>query len=327
MMQRVADLEQFRALREQLAKAQDPSRPVVRVCLGPGCLAQGADKVALAFRKAIKDKGLEAEVRPLVKETGCHGFCRQGPLVNLDPSGLYYVQVKPEDVEDIVEVSLVQGGIVERLLYSENGAQYKTSAEVPYYRMQMKIATRNLGLIDPLSLGDALCAGAYEAAAKVLTEMTPEQVIKEVETSGLRGRGGAGFPTGRKWRSAAQALARRPGPAYFVCNGDEGDPGAFMDRAIMEGDPHSVLEGMIIGAYAIGAHQAFLYVRTEYPIAIKNLQAAIAQARKLGFIGENILGTGFDLEFQINRGAGAFVCGESTALFTSIEGRAGEPRA
>lgn len=326
-MDRLNNMEELKALREKLIAERDDSRLVVRVCVGPGCLAQGADKVAQAFKTVIKEKGLDAEVQPLVKETGCHGFCKQGPLVNLDPSGLFYAAVKPGDVEEIVETTLVKGEAVERLLYSENGTQYKTASEIPFYKLQTKLAMRNLGEIDPLNLEDALAAGAYEAAAKALTSMSADEVVKEVETSGLRGRGGAGFPTGRKWRSAVQAISRRPGPSYIVCNGDEGDPGAYMDRAIMEGDPHAVLEGMLIGAYAIGSHQGFIYVRAEYPIAIKNLELAIKQARELGLLGENILGTGFDFEIQINRGAGAFVCGESTALFTSIEGRAGEPRA
>jgi len=326
MMPRVENAEELRVWREELVKARDPNQPIVRVCLGPGCLAQGADKVAQAFKQTIKEKKLAVEVRPLVKETGCHGFCKIGPLVNLAPSGLFYARVKPEDVESILDLSVVKGEVIERLLYSENGTQYKTAAEIPFYKMQQKIAMRNLGIIDPLDFEDVVAAGAYQAAAKALTEMTPEEVIAEVERSGLRGRGGAGFPTGRKWRTAANALARRPGPAYIVCNGDEGDPGAFMDRAIMEGDPHSVLEGLIIGAYAIGAHEGFIYVRTEYPIAVKNLRTAIKQARELGLLGKNILGTGFDFDLQINRGAGAFVCGESTALFTSIEGKPGEPR-
>jgi len=326
MMPRVENAEELRVWREELVKARDPNQPIVRVCLGPGCLAQGADKVAQAFKQTIKEKKLAVEVRPLVKETGCHGFCKIGPLVNLAPSGLFYARVKPEDVESILDLSVVKGEVIERLLYSENGTQYKTAAEIPFYKMQQKIAMRNLGIIDPLDFEDVVAAGAYQAAAKALTEMTPEEVIAEVERSGLRGRGGAGFPTGRKWRTAANALARRPGPAYIVCNGDEGDPGAFMDRAIMEGDPHSVLEGLIIGAYAIGAHEGFIYVRTEYPIAVKNLRTAISQARELGLLGKNILGTGFDFDLQINRGAGAFVCGESTALFTSIEGKPGEPR-
>ncbi|MBU2551458.1 MAG: 4Fe-4S binding protein [Proteobacteria bacterium] len=326
-MQRINSANELKALRDSLAKALDPEQPVVRVCLGPGCLAQGSDKIAAAFRRVIGEKGLDAEVKPLIKETGCHGFCKQGPLVNLDPSGLFYAQVKPEDVEEIVDRTLVKGEVVDRLLYSQNGTQYRTAGDIPFYKMQTKIAMRNLGLIDPLNIEDALRAGAYQAAAKALTEMTPAEVIEQVELSSIRGRGGAGFPTGRKWRSAAQALARRPGPAYIVCNGDEGDPGAFMDRAIMEGDPHSVLEGLLLGAYAIGAQQGFIYVRAEYPIAIKNLELAIAQIRELGLFGENILGSGFNFDIQINRGAGAFVCGESTALFTSIEGRSGEPRA
>ena len=326
-MERLNSVEELKTLRESLIGARDDKKSVVRVCMGPGCLAQGADRVADAFRESIKAKGLEAEVEPLIKETGCHGFCKQGPLVNLDPSGLFYASVKPADVEEIVESTLIKGEVVERLLYSENGTQYKTADEIPFYKMQTKIAMRNLGVIDPLSIEDALVNGAYEALAKALSSMTPDEVAREVETSKLRGRGGAGFPTGRKWRSAIQALAKRPGPSYFVCNGDEGDPGAFMDRAIMEGDPHAVLEGMMLGAYAIGSNQGFIYVRAEYPIAIKNLQLAIAQAREFGLLGENILGSGFNFEIQINRGAGAFVCGESTALFTSIEGRAGEPRA
>jgi NADP-reducing hydrogenase subunit HndC len=326
-MGKIANIEELQSLRDQLVKSADPDRPVVRVCLGPGCLAQGADKVVAAFKKVCKAKGQSIQVEPLMKETGCHGFCKEGPLVSISPQDLFYVKVKPGDVEEIVEKTLIQGEVIDRLLYSDNGEKYQSSASIPFYKMQQKIATRNLGIIDPLFLEDALARGAYQAAAKALTQMTPDQVIKEIELSGLRGRGGAGFPTGRKWRSAVAALKKDPGPAYVVCNGDEGDPGAFMDRAIMEGDPHAVLEGMIIGAYAIGANQGFLYVRAEYPIAIKNLIRAIDQARDLGLLGQNILGTGFSFDLQINRGAGAFVCGESTALFTSIEGRAGEPRA
>jgi NADH:ubiquinone oxidoreductase subunit F (NADH-binding)/(2Fe-2S) ferredoxin/NAD-dependent dihydropyrimidine dehydrogenase PreA subunit len=326
-MGKIANIEELQVLKNQAIQAQDPSQPVIRVCLGPGCLAQGADRVVAAFKKACKAKRQDIQIEPLMKETGCHGFCKEGPLVSINPGDLFYTKVKPADAEEIIEKTIIQGEIIERLLYSENGTSYKDSSSIPFYKMQQKIATRNLGIIDPLFLGDALAQGAYQAAAKALTSMSPDEVIKEIEISGLRGRGGAGFPTGRKWRSAISALKKDPGPAYVVCNGDEGDPGAFMDRAIMEGDPHAVLEGMLIGAYAIGANQGFLYVRAEYPIAIKNLVRAIDQARDLGMLGKNILGTGFDFDLQINRGAGAFVCGESTALFTSIEGRAGEPRA
>ncbi len=326
-MGKITNIGELQELKNQALQAHDPDQPVIRVCLGPGCLAQGADKIVAAFKKTCKAKGQTIQIEPLMKETGCHGFCKEGPLVTISPKDLFYTRVKPSDVEEIVEKTLIQGEVVERLLYSDNGTQYQDSSSIPFYKMQQKIATRNLGIIDPLFLEDALAQGAYQAAAKALTSMTPDEVIKEMEISGLRGRGGAGFPTGRKWRSAIAALKKDPGPAYVVCNGDEGDPGAFMDRAIMEGDPHAVLEGMLIGAYAIGANQGFLYVRAEYPIAIKNLIRAIDQARDLGLLGKNILGTGFNFDLQINRGAGAFVCGESTALFTSIEGRAGEPRA
>jgi NADP-reducing hydrogenase subunit HndC len=326
-MGKITNIGELQALKNQALQAHDPDQPVIRVCLGPGCLAQGADKIVAAFKKTCKAKGQAIQIEPLMKETGCHGFCKEGPLVTISPKDLFYTRVKLSDVEEIVEKTLIQGEVVERLLYSDNGTQYQDSSSIPFYKMQQKIATRNLGIIDPLFLEDALAHGAYQAAAKALTSMTPNEVVKEIEISGLRGRGGAGFPTGRKWRSAITALKKDPGPAYVVCNGDEGDPGAFMDRAIMEGDPHAVLEGMLIGAYAIGANQGFLYVRAEYPIAIKNLIRAIDQGRDLGMLGKNILGTGFNFDLQINRGAGAFVCGESTALFTSIEGRAGEPRA
>ncbi|MFH1488359.1 MAG: NADH-ubiquinone oxidoreductase-F iron-sulfur binding region domain-containing protein, partial [Pseudomonadota bacterium] len=326
-MDRVNNARQFEKLREGLIRARDADPSTIRVCLGPGCLAQGADKVLEAFQRVIQKKDIPVGIEPLVKETGCDGFCKAGPLVKLSPSNLFYTGVHPDDVEEIVERTLIRGEVLERLLYSENGRTYPSASEIPFYKNQHKIATRNLGKISPRQIEDALTEGAYMAAVRALTSMGPEDVVREMEISGLRGRGGAGFPTGRKWRSAIVALKRRPGAAYVVCNGDEGDPGAFMDRAIMEGDPHAVIEGMIIGAYAIGAKEGFIYVRAEYPIAIRNLQTGITQAREAGLLGENILGTGFSFDIQINRGAGAFVCGESTALFTSIEGRTGEPRA
>jgi NADP-reducing hydrogenase subunit HndC len=326
-MERIMSIEQLDLFKNSLQKGRESGRQVVRVCLGPGCLAQGADNVAAAFRKTVRQQGLSVEIEPLIKETGCHGFCKAGPLVTIEPSGLFYSNVKPDDVEEIVEKTIKNNEVISRLLYSENGTAYKSAQEIPFYRMQKKIATRNLGDIDPLSIEDAIVNGAYQAAAKAFASMTPDQVIKEIEVSGLRGRGGAGFPTGRKWRSAADAVKKRPGPVYVVCNGDEGDPGAFMDRAIMEGDPHTVIEGMVIAAYALGARQGFIYVRAEYPIAIKNLTIAMEQAKAAGLLGKNIMGSGLDFDIRINRGAGAFVCGESTALFLSIEGRQGEPRA
>jgi NADH:ubiquinone oxidoreductase subunit F (NADH-binding)/(2Fe-2S) ferredoxin/Pyruvate/2-oxoacid:ferredoxin oxidoreductase delta subunit len=324
-MEKTSNIVELEALRENLRKAHDPERPVVRICLGPGCLALGANKVSRAFQAAIKAKRIKASVQPLIKETGCHGFCSQGPLVNLDPSDLFYVKVKPGDVEEIAETTLAKGQAVERLLYSDNGNIYRSASEVPFYQMQQKVVLKNVGVTDPLKIEDALIAGAYRSLVKVLTSMTPEDVIATVEGAGLRGRGGAGFPAGRKWRLAVENARKNPGPVYVVGNGDEGDPGAFMDRTLMEGDPHAVLEGMAIGAYALGANQGYIYVRMEYPLAVRHLSIAIEQARALGLLGQNILGTGFNFDIQINRGAGAFVCGEETALIASLEGYIGEP--
>ena len=308
-MKRIKNASQLEALRQRLLSAQDPNRPVVRVCMGPGCLALGADRVSRAFRSALKGKKLTAKVQPLVKETGCHGFCSQGTLVSLAPADLFYVRVKPEDVAEIVETSLAKGKEVKRLLYRDNGTSYRAAAEIPFYKAQQKIILKNVGVIDPLRIEDALMAGAYRALAKALTAMSPEDVINTVSLSGLRGRGGGGFPTGRKWRRARDNALENPGPVYVIANGEEGDPGAFMDRAIMEGDPHAVIEGICIGAYAMGANQGYLYVRHEYPIAIRHLAIALEQARALGLLGKNILGQGFDFDLQINQGAGAYVCG------------------
>ncbi len=325
-MKTIKNAAELRAWRQGLLEAQDPQRPVVRVCLGPGCLALGAEKVAHAFKSATQNKKIKAKVQPLIKETGCHGFCSQGTLVSLSPANLFYVRVKPDDVPEIVESSLVKGKAVERLLYSDNGTRYRSAAEIPFYRVQQKIILKNVGVIDPLDVNDALMAGAYQSLAKTLAEMSPDEVLKTVEVSGLRGRGGGGFPTAFKWRRAVENARENPGPVYVIANGEEGDPGAFMDRAIMEGDPHAVIEGMIIGAYALGANHGFLYVRHEYPIALHHLAIALQQARALGLLGKNILGSGFDFDLQINRGAGAYVCGEETAIIASLEGRVGEPR-
>jgi NADP-reducing hydrogenase subunit HndC len=324
-MKRLKNAAELQAMGQRLLEAQDPTRSIVRVCLGPGCLALGADKVSRTFKTAIKSKKLAAKVQPLIKETGCHGFCSQGTLVNLAPAGLLYTRVKPGDVEEIIEESLIKGNVVERLLYGDNGTRYRSAAEIPFYRVQEKIILKNVGVIDPLDINDALMTGAYRSLAKALTQMAPSDVIRTVEISGLRGRGGGGFPTGFKWRKALDNALENPGPVYIIANGEEGDPGAFMDRAIMEGNPHAVIEGMAIGAYAMGANRGFLYVRHEYPIAIRHLAIAIKQARTLGLLGKNILGTGFDFDLQINRGAGAYVCGEETAIIASLEGRVGEP--
>ena len=275
-MERLTSTAELKVLRERLLQALDPNRPIVRVCRGPGCLAVGADKVSQAFQAAVRSKNLGVKVQPLIKETGCHGFCSQGTMVNLTPANLCYVRVKPEDVEEILQTSLVKGGVVERLLYRDNGTPYKSEADIPFFRRQQKIILKNVGVIDPLDVNDAIMAGAYRSLAKALTDMSPDEVIRTMEISGLRGRGGGGFPTGYKWKKAVENALENPGPVYIIANGEEGDPGAFMDRAIMEGDPHAVIEGMAIGAYAMGVNQGFLYVRHEYPIAIRHLAAALA---------------------------------------------------
>ncbi len=325
---KIRSIEALNALRQDILSHRDPKRPILIVCHGTGCLANGSPKVSDSLSKAIAKAGFQAKVMPGIKTTGCHGFCSRGPLVIIKPAGLFYQQVKAGDAEEIVNSTLLKGDPVERLLYRDPNTKepIPLEKEIPFYKFQQRVVLRNIGKVDPTDIHDTIAAGGYQALAKALTSLPPDEIISVVEKSGLRGRGGAGFPTGRKWRSAVSAKQKRGGPVYLVCNGDEGDPGAFMDRTILEGDPHAVLEGMIIGAYALGCNQGFIYVRAEYPVAIKHLIVAMDQARALGLLGRNILGSGFDFDIQINRGAGAFVCGESTALFTSIEGRAGEPR-
>jgi NADP-reducing hydrogenase subunit HndC len=325
---RLRSAEDLNALRDRIIAGRDPQMPEVVVCHGTGCLASGSGKVSKAFRAALEEADVQAKVIPGIKTTGCHGMCSRGPLVVIKPQGLFYQHVQPKDVAEIIQRTLIEGKAVERLLYKnpETDDLVFTQDEIPFYKLQKKLVLRNVGKIDPTDINDAIAAGSYQALAKALSTMTPEQVVAEVEKSGLRGRGGAGFPTGRKWRSALSAIKKKGRPVYVVVNGDEGDPGAFMDCAVMEGDPHAVLEGLILGAYALGAENGYLYVRAEYPLAIRHLKTAMAQARALGLLGDNILNSGFSFDARINRGAGAFVCGESTALFTSIEGKAGNPR-
>jgi NADP-reducing hydrogenase subunit HndC len=318
-------LETFRA---QLIAERDPARPRIIVCHGTGCQANGSPKVARALKAAIAEAQLDAVVIPQIKATGCHGFCSRGPLVIMEPAGIFYQQVKPEDARRIIQSTLIEGKPVQELLYKDpkTGEAIVHHREIPFYKYQERIVMRHIGHIDPRDILDSIAAGAYKGLARALTHMTAPQVVGEVVASGLRGRGGAGFPTGRKWQTAIGAAQRKNEPLYVVVNGDEGDPGAFMDRTLMEGDPHGLLEGFIIGAYAMGARQGYLYVRAEYPLAIEHLEIAMAQAREMGLLGDNILGTDFSFDAQIIRGAGAFVCGESTALFKSIEGRVGEPK-
>jgi NADH-quinone oxidoreductase subunit F len=323
---RIESKTQFEALRNQARDRNASRKQQVLVCCGTGCLASGSKGVAEAFAEEVAKRGLDVEIGMFVKSTGCHGFCERGPLVALQPSGVLYTKVKPNQVERIVQNTIIDGEIIKSLLYKNplNGERIQAYDEIPFYKNQVRVAMRNIGRIDPLDILDAFAEGAYSGLAKALFEMGPDDVIDEVATSGQRGRGGAGFNTARKWRSCKRA----PGDRRFVlCNGDEGDPGAFKDRSIMEGDPHSVLEGMIIGAYAVGAHEGYIYVRDEYPLAVVNLQVAIEEARKYGLLGDNIMGSGFDFVVKISRGGGAFVCGESSALMRSLEGRTGEPRA
>lgn len=298
-------------------------RANVLVCTGTGCTASGSRPVIEALKAEIARRGLDQEVR--VVETGCRGFCAMGPVIIIYPEGVFYCQVQASDVEEIVEETLVKGRVVQRLTYEEPETHRAIPLyqDIPFYTKQVRITLRNCGLIDPENIEEYIARGGYQAVGKALTTMTPSQVIDEVKRSGLRGRGGAGFLTGVKW----EFTQRAPGDVkYVLCNADEGDPGAFMDRSILEGDPHAVLEGMAIAAYAIGAHEAFVYCRAEYPLAIRRLRIAIQQAQEYGLLGDDILGTGFDLAIQIREGAGAFVCGEETALIASVEGRRGEPR-
>jgi NADH-quinone oxidoreductase subunit F len=319
------DLEVFQ---KAILAGRDPQRPVIIVCHGTGCQANNSPAVAQAMRKAIKAAKLDAQVVPEIKATGCHGFCSRGPLVIFQPAGLFYQRVQPGDAEEIVQKTLLEGKEVERLLYSdpETGEHVSHDRDIPFYKYQQRLVLRNIGKIDPDDLRDTIAVGGYQSLAKVLTSMTPDEVIDVVDGSGLRGRGGGGYPAGRKWRQTAAHGRETPGPVYVIANGDEGDPGAFMDRTLMEGDPHAVLEGMLIGAYAIGSSEGYIYVRAEYPLAVKTLQRAILAARKAGLLGRNILGTDFSFDIKLNLGGGAFVCGESTALMASIEGKPGEPR-
>lgn len=298
-------------------------RAHVLICAGTGCVSSGSKKVEAALREQLLQKGLDKEVK--IVETGCHGFCEMGPLVIIYPEGVFYVRVKEEDVKDIVEDHLYKGRIVERLLYKEPVSLEKVPnySDIPFYKKQMRMVLANCGHIDPEVIEEYIAVNGYQALGKALVEMKPEEVVEEVKKSGLRGRGGGGFPTGQKWGFTRNAPGDKK---YVVCNADEGDPGAFMDRSVLEGDPHRIIEGMAICGYAIGADEGYIYVRAEYPLAIKRLEIAISQAEQLGLLGENIFGSGFNFKIKIKEGAGAFVCGEETALLASIEGRRGMPR-
>ena len=300
-------------------------RSQVLICGGTGCTSSGSAKLIERFEDQIAANGLDKEVK--VVRTGCFGLCEAGPVVIIYPEGTFYSRVKVEDVDEIVTEHLLKGRKVQRLVYVDHktheSSVQKSLNEIGFYKQQMRVALRNCGVIDPENIDEYIAFDGYQALGKALTEMTPDQVIDEILKSGLRGRGGAGFPTGKKWQFAKASQAEHK---YFVCNADEGDPGAFMDRSLLEGDPHAILEAMAIGGYAIGADEGWIYVRAEYPIAVKRLEKAIEQAREYGLLGKNIFGTDFSFDIHIRLGAGAFVCGEETALMASIEGRRGEPR-
>ena len=302
----------------------DLFRSTILVCGGTGCTSSGSPKLYERFAQLLAEKGLDKEVK-LVK-TGCFGLCAAGPVVIVYPEGAFYSGIKVEDVEEIVEEHLVKGRIVTKLLYKgsthEGTTEIKPLDEIGFYEKQKRVALRNCGVIDPENIDEYIAFDGYKALAKVLTEMTREEVVDCISKSGLRGRGGAGFPTGTKWKFAMGSTGKK----YVCCNADEGDPGAFMDRSVLEGDPHAVLEAMAIAGYAIGSDQGYIYVRAEYPIAVKRLEIAISQAREYGLLGKNIFGTDFSFDIDIRLGAGAFVCGEETALMHSIEGGRGEPR-
>ncbi len=322
-MPKLQSVEELNALRAACLQARDPARLCLTVCAGSGCSASGAHDLLLVLRRGLQQQGLQDAVD--VRSTGCHGFCEKGPVMIVWPEGVFYNRVAPRDAADIVASVSNGRRPVERLLYADpvSGQRVAREQDVPFYRRQQRILFGNNGRIDPKSINDYLRVGGYTALARALSEFTPDRVVEVVKRSGLRGRGGAGFPTGVKWELMRRQTAT---PKYIICNADEGDPGAFMDRSLLEGNPHSIIEGMVIGAFALGAEEGFIYVRAEYPLAVEHLRVALKQAEEYGLLGEDILGSGHSFRIRVVQGAGAFVCGEETALIASIEGRVGEPQ-
>ena len=323
MRERLRSPGELERLREALQGERDPNKRRITICAGTGCGAYGCGEIVAALKGELKKRKLQKDVE--MKVTGCHGFCERGPLLVINPQKLFYQKVQVEDVPEILSETIEKGNVIDRLLYVDptTGEKIVHEDEVPFYKLQKRIIFGSNGSIDPTSIGDYIAIGGYAALVKALVNMSPEEIIESVKRSGLRGRGGGGYPAGLKWETCRNA----PGdPKYVICNADEGDPGAYMDRSLLEGNPHSVLEGMLIGAYAIGSHQGYVFVRKEYPLAVQNLRIALQQAEEYGLLGEDVLGTGFDFSVRINRGGGAFVCGESSALMASLEGQPGEPR-
>ena len=327
--------EMFHAYQAGARESLERSREAVSVliCAGTGCIAGGAMKIYENLKAECESRGLpvyiglkhhtDEEKSLHVKMSGCHGFCEMGPLVHIEPMGIMYIHVKPEDCHEILERTVLGGEIIDRLVYTLDGVKYPRQEDIPFYKKQHRVVLANCGKSDAEDMEEYIAKGGYAAFEKALFEMTGEEICQEILTSGLRGRGGGGFPAGRKWESVRK---QNSDTKYVVCNGDEGDPGAFMDRSVMEGNPHSVLEGMMIAGVAAGAHEGYIYVRAEYPLAVSRLKTAIAKAEEFGLLGENILGSGFDFRLHVNQGAGAFVCGEGSALTASIEGKRGMPR-
>jgi NADH:ubiquinone oxidoreductase subunit F (NADH-binding)/(2Fe-2S) ferredoxin/Pyruvate/2-oxoacid:ferredoxin oxidoreductase delta subunit len=322
-MPKLNSISNLNELHKRLRSRRDSISTVITICGGTGCQASRCQEVIDAVKKELKKQKVGRKVT--VRVTGCHGFCEQGPIMVLEPGNIFYCHLQPEDASDIVTKTLLKGEVIERLLYTDpvTSEKIKTETEIPFYRAQDRQLMAQNRQLDPCSIEDYLAIGGYSALAKTLAELTPESIIEEIKASGLRGRGGGGFPTARKW---AECRSTPGDEKYVICNADEGDPGAYMDRSVLEGNPHLVLEGMMVGARAVGAQQGYVYVRNEYPLAVKHVRTAVQQAREFGLLGERILGSDFSFDVEIARGGGAFVCGESTALMVSLQGQVGEPR-
>ena len=332
MARKINTRKELEALRVEYANSLKSQKKQILICAGTGCVAGGSLKIYERIRTILEDKKIECslvlEKEPHdtigLKKSGCHGFCEMGPLLRIEPMGWLYIKVKVEDCEEIVNKSIIGNEIIQNLIYHDNeGKAYGRQEEIPFYSQQKRIALEHCGHINAESIKEYIAVGGYRATAKALFDMTPQDIVNEITESNLRGRGGGGFPTGKKW---SQVLRQEEEEKYVVCNGDEGDPGAFMDRSMMEGDPHRVIEGMIIAGIATKAHHGYIYVRAEYPLAVSRLEKAIKKATEKGLLGKNILNSGFDFDLKINQGAGAFVCGEGSALTSSIEGNRGMPR-
>ena len=322
-MPRINSPAEFEKFKQDILTARDPEKPCITLCSGSACLATGSREIAAGLEEEMKKQGLTDTVD--LRKTGCHGFCERGPIIVIHPEKTCYFQIKPEDISEIISRTSKDKKVIENLLYTDPASNKKIpiESEIPFYKNQERLVFGSNGSIDPKSINDYLAIGGYSALTKALSEMTVDEVLSEVKKSNLRGRGGGGFPTGIKWEGSRNAPGDKK---YVIVNADEGDPGAYMDRALLEGNPHSILEGLIIGGYAIGSNEGYIYVRQEYPLAVENITLAIKMAEEYGFLGDNILGSGFEFNVFVHQGAGAFVCGESTALMTALEGRVGEPR-